>query len=197
MEPQQGQVPETPNDGQEPGQEQQDQQQTLDAESLLKEVKALRKEAAGWRNKLRQAEEAEAERQRSEMTELERIKADLEAERHARAQAEQRQRDQLIRTQVISSAARSGFNDPEDAIRMLDITALEVDESGKIDGLDGALQQLAKSKPYLLKTTATMSPTNPAGGSQRPSDDQLRKEIFGAKPTSLLQGGGVYWPTQE
>lgn len=188
----QGQVPETQTNGQEPGQEeQQAQAQAQDADALLKEVKALRKEAATWRNKLRQAEEAEAQRQRAEMTELERIKADLEVERQARAQAEQRQREQLIRTQVISSAARSGFNDPEDAIRMLDISTLEVDESGKINGLDGALQALAKSKPYLLRTTATISPTNPSGGPQKASDEQLRKEMFGTRRTPLFEGGGV------
>lgn len=197
METSEGQVPETPTNGQEPGQEEQ-QPQALDADALLKEVKALRKEAANWRNKLRQAEEAEAQRQRSEMTELDRIKADLESERQARAHAEQRQREQLIRTQVIAAAARQGFTDPDDAIRMLDVTAFEVDESGKIDGLDGALSQLAKSKPYLLKNMATISPTNPAGGPQKASDEQLRKEMFGnSRPSSLLTGGGVFWPTQE
>lgn len=190
MEPQQGQVPETQDDdGQEPGQE---QQTTLDAEALLKEVKALRRESAGWRTKLRQAEEAEAERKRSEMTELDRIKADLEAERQARAQAEQRQRDQLIRTQVITAAAKAAFNDPEDAFRMLDVSALEADESGKVDGLDSALQALAKSKPYLVKSSGTISPTNPSGGPQKASDEQLRKEMFGTRKTPLFEGGGVF-----
>ena len=189
MEPQQDQVSETQEiDGQEPGQE---QQTTLDAEALLKEVKALRRESAGWRTKLRQAEEAEAERKRSEMTELDRIKADLEAERQARAQAEQRQRDQLIRTQVITSAAKAGFNDPEDAFRMLDMTTLVADESGKVDGLDSALQALAKSKPYLVKSSGTISPTNPSGGPQKASDEQLRKEMFGTRKTPLFEGGGV------
>jgi hypothetical protein len=141
---------------------------------------------------LRHAEEAEAERQRSEMTELDRIKADLEAERQARAQAEQRQRDQLIRTQVIAAAAKAGFNDPEDAFRMLDVSALEADESGKVDGLDSALQALAKSKPYLVKSSGTISPTNPSGGPQKASDEQLRKELFGTRRTPLFDGGGVF-----
>lgn len=193
----QGQEPETITPSQEPGTDDQQTAQTPDVNALLKEIKDLRKEAAGWRNKLRQAEEAEQARQRSEMTELERIKADLEAERQARTQAEQRQREQLVRTQVIAAAARQGFTDPDDAIRMLDTSGLEADESGKIDGLDNALQQLAKAKPYLLKPMAMISPTNPAGGPQRTTDDQLRKELFGAKPSTLFGGGGVYWPTQE
>ena len=189
MEPQQDQVSQTQDDdGQEPGQE---QQTTLDAEALLTEVKALRRESAGWRTKLRQAEEAEAARTRSELTELDRIKADLDAERQARAQAEQRQRDQLIRTQVISAAAKAGFNDPEDAFRMLDMTTFEADESGKVDGLDSALQALAKSKPYLVKSSGTISPTNPSGGPQKASDEQLRKEMFGTRKTPLFEGGGV------
>lgn len=195
MEPQQGQAPETQEiDGQEPGQE---QQAALDAEALLKEVRSLRKEAATWRTKLRQAEEAEAERKRSEMTELDRIKADLEAERQARAQAEQRQREQLIRTQVIAAAARAGFNDPDDAFRMLDVSALEADESGKIDGLDNALQALVKSKPYLVKSSGTISPTNPGGGTQAITDEQLRKELFGKRRSPMFEGGGVVYPIKE
>jgi hypothetical protein len=189
VEPQQDQVSQPQEDGQEPGQV---EQTTLDAEALLREVKALRREAANWRTKLRHAEEAEAERQRSEMTELDRIKADLEAERQARAQAEQRQRDQLIRTQVIAAAAKAGFNDPEDAFRMLDVTTFEVDDAGKVDGLDSALQALAKSKPYLVKSSGTISPTNPSGGPQKASDEQLRKELFGTRRTPLFDGGGVF-----
>lgn len=192
MDPQQGQVPEeNPIDGQAPeGSEQQP-----DVAELLKQIKELRKENAGWRNKLRTAEEAEQERKRSEMTELEKLKADLEAERQARSQAEEQRRSQLIRTQVIAAAARAGFNDPEDAYRMLDVAGLEVSDSGSVEGLDEALAGLTKSKPYLIKSTTmgTISPTNPAGGPQRPSEAQLKQELFGRKTPAMFQGGGVVW----
>lgn len=200
MEPQTtGQAPTTPTEetttqGQEPGAE----QSTPDIEALLKEVKTLRKEAASWRTKLRAAEEADEQRRRSEMTELEKLKADLEAERQARATAEQQRTQQLLRTQVISAAARAGLNDPEDAVRMLDTSEMTVADDGTVEGLDDALARLLKAKPYLIKSTSGMiSPTNPAGGQQRPSDEQLRQELFGgrSKP-ALFEGGGVYMPQQ-
>ena len=188
-----GQAPETPDtDGQEPQGTTEASQ--LDAEALAKELKAVRKEAAAYRTKLRQAEEDAEARKRAEMTELERIKADLEAERKARQEADQRRQQQAIRTQVVTAAARMNFADPEDALRMLDQSALEVDDAGNIDGLDAALTALAKAKPYLIKsTTGTISPTNPAGGPQRTTQDQLRQEMFGPKNTKLFEGGGVFW----
>ena len=199
MEPQTGQAPtptteETTAQGQEPGAE----QSTPDIETLLKEVKTLRKEAASWRTKLRTAEEAEEQRRRSEMTELEKLKADLDAERQARATAETQRTQQLLRTQVISAAAKAGLNDPEDAVRMLDTSEMTVADDGTVDGLEQALGALLKAKPYLIKSTSgTISPTNPAGGPQRPSDEQLRQELFGgrSKP-ALFEGGGVFMPRQ-
>lgn len=188
-----GQAPETPDtDGQVPQGTTEAAQ--LDAEALAKEVKALRKEAAGWRNKLRQAEEEAEARKRAEMTELERVKADLEAERKARQEADDRRQALALRTQVVTAAARMNFADPEDALRMLDQSALEVDDAGNIDGLDAALNALAKAKPYLIKTTTgTISPTNPVGGKQPTSAEQMRAEMFGPKNTKLFDGGGVFW----
>lgn len=199
MEPQEtGQAPTTPTEettaqGQEPGAE-----STPDIEALLKEVKTLRKEAASWRTKLRAAEEAEEQRKRSEMTELEKLKADLEAERQARATAETQRQQQLLRTQVISAAAKAGFNDPEDALRLLDQTALEIDDQGRIGGLERELKALLAAKPYLATKTGTISPTNPAGGPQGQSTEDRLKRIYGMGSGANVfggQGGGVFWST--
>lgn len=194
--PLQAQAAETPTEEPTDGQAPQGEQQTPDIDELLKEVKQLRREAASWRTKLRSAEEAEEQRRRSEMTELEALKADLEAERQARAQAETQRTQQLLRTQVISAAAKAGLNDPEDAVRMLDTSEMTVADNGTVEGLEQALAALLKAKPYLIKSTSgTISPTNPAGGQQRTSDEQLRQELFGgrSKP-ALFEGGGVYMP---
>lgn len=200
MEPQiTGQAPtpteeQTTTQGQEPGAE----QSTPDIEALLKEVKTLRKEAASWRTKLRAAEEAEEQRKRSEMTELEKLKADLQVERQARAAAEQQRQQQLLRTQVVSAAAKAGFNDPEDAIRLLDQTALEIDDKGQIGGLDSELKRLLAAKPYLAAKAGTISPTNPAGGAPGQSTEERLKRIYGMGSGSNVfggQGGGVFWST--
>lgn len=199
MEPQlTGQAPEPTTEqsttqGQEPGAE-----STPDIDALLKEVKTLRKEAASWRTKLRAAEEAEEQRKRSEMTELEKLKADLDAERQARAAAETQRQQQLLRTQVISAAAKAGFNDPEDAVRLLDPATLEIDDKGQIGGLERELKALLAAKPYLATKTGTISPTNPAGGAQGLSTEDRLKRIYGMGGKSDIfggQGGGVFWST--
>ena len=193
----QGQVPTTPDtDGQVPQGTTEASQ--LDADALAKELKAARKEAAAYRTKLRQAEEDAETRKRAEMTELERLKADLEVERQARTKAEEQRQRQIARTQVIAAAARLGFNDPEDAIRMLDQSTLEVDDAGNIDGLDDALGKLLKQKPYLARqtTAGTISPTNPAGGASRESPQQRLDRIYGRSSDVNIfdaPGGGVVW----
>lgn len=199
MDTTQGQAPTPPTEetitqGQEPGAE----QSTPDIEALLKEVKVLRKEAASWRTKLRQAEEAEEQRKRSEMTELEKLKVDLEAERQARAAAETQRQQQLLRTQVIAAAAKAGFNDPDDAIRLLDAEALEINEHGQIVDLDKQIGTLLKTKPYLATKTGTISPTNPAGGAPQDSTEARLKRIYGLGGQSDIfggPGGGVFWST--
>lgn len=193
----QGQAPTTPDtDGQ--GPQGTTEASQLDADALAKELKAARKEAAAYRTKLRQAEEDAETRKRAEMTELERLKADLEAERQARTKAEEQRQRQIARTQVIAAAARLGFNDPEDAIRMLDQSTLEVDDAGNIDGLDDALGKLLKQKPYLARqtTAGTISPTNPAGGASRESPQQRLDRIYGRSSDVNIfdaPGGGVIW----
>lgn len=191
-----GQAPETPDtDGQVPQGTTEAAQ--LDAETLAKELKAVRKEAAAYRTKLRQAEEDAEARKRAEMTELEKVRADLEAERKARQEADQKRQQQALRTQVVTAAARMNFADPEDALRMLDQSTLEVDDAGNIDGLDDALSALVKAKPYLIKTTTgTISPTNPAGGKQPTSAEEKRQRLFGQQKPALLEGGGVFWPKE-
>lgn len=199
-EPQTGLDPTNPTEdqttqGQEPGAE---RDASPDVDALTREVNKLRREAASWRTKLRQVEEADEQRRRSEMTELEKLKADLEAERQARAKAEDLRQRQLVRTQVISAAARLGFNDPEDAARMMDVSALEIDEAGTVEGLEQALGQLLKAKPYLARqtTAGTISPTNPAGGASRESPQQRLDRIYGRSSDVNIfdaPGGGVVW----
>lgn len=86
----------------------------------------------------------------SVQTELEAAQADLEAAQNAVTQAG-------TERQIVAAAARMGFADPEDALRLVDHAS---------EDLDASLAALAESKPYLLKQAATpaVNPTNPATG---------------------------------
>ena len=181
----------------EPGQE--PEQEQPDVAELLREIKMLRKENAKWRTQLRATEEQQQAKAKAEMTELERLQAELKEAQEARTRAEVERRNVAVRSQVVRAAAKLGFADPDDAYRMLDVAALDVDDAGNVDGLDGALRDLLKSKPYLGKQSAgQFSPTNPSGGAGRPSDQEILSDIYGVNRKSNIwsgPGGGVVWTT--
>jgi hypothetical protein len=189
-----GQAPQ-PDEGQEPDSTPEAQPE-IDTTAQDAEIKKLRREAAKWRTQLRKLEEADAERQRAEMSEVERLKADLEAAELARTAAIEGYKQQALEAQIVAAASTAGMHDPADAVRL--IGEIDIDEDGKVTGLDKALDTLKASKPYLFRgSTPALSPTNPIGGPQKKTDKEIYAEIYGNNPSSLFEGGGVVMPTQE
>lgn len=140
------------------------------------------------------------ESQLSETEKLTKRLAELEA---AKQQAETRTRETLIRSAVISEAAKLNFNDPEDAYRLIDVTGLTIADSGKVEGAPEAVKLLAESRKYLLKNSnPALSSFNPAGGNEAVSetDAQKRARIYGSgghifdTGRAEQAGGGVVWP---
>lgn len=96
--------------------------------------------------KIEDAEKSETERLRAELDEI-KSERELEA-RQVKAEREERSKRDIIRRSA------SEFADPEDAIAHLSLR----DALGDIEDEDDAkraLKQLAKDKPYLLKTQQT------------------------------------------
>ena len=182
--------------GQGAGDTEQEQAQP-DVDALLREIKALRKENAKWRTQLRSTEEQQQAKAKAEMTELERLQTELREAQDARTRAEQARLQTAVKSQVIAAAAKAGYNDPEDAYRMIDPSTLDVDDDGAVGGLDEAVKTLLKSKPYLAKqATGTYSPTNPAGGASRENDQARLARIYGMSGNANVfggAGGGVVW----
>jgi len=56
---------------------------------------------------------------------------------------------QTLRNEFLSSKEHA-WQDPKDAFKLLDLSEVEIDEEGDIEGLDEAIKALAKAKPYLL-----------------------------------------------
>lgn len=140
------------------------------------------------------------ESQLSETEKLTKKLAELEA---AKTQAETRARETLIRSAVISEAAKLNFNDPQDAYRLIDVATLTIADSGKVDGVAEAVKTLAESRKYLLKSSnPALSTFNPAssGDGVKETDAQRRTRIYGGGGSFFdagraeQQGGGVWWP---
>lgn len=119
----------------------------FDSERAMQTIKTLRDEVKALKTA---RTEAEKKAEREKMTETERLNAQL-AELQAKAlAAETAANERELRLKVVTKAVKAGFQDPDDAWRMLDLA--EVGEN-----IDGALTDLLKNKPYLARASGTAS----------------------------------------
>lgn len=78
-----------------------------------------------------------------------------EADQEVTRQLEEARRqneDLLIRVEFMANTKYSWKN-PKAALRLLDLSDVEIDEDGEVEGLDEAIEKLATSEPYLLDTS--------------------------------------------
>jgi len=131
----------------------------------LEEAKKLRSEANSLRRRLKELEEADRQRAEADLTETQRLQKrldELEAERERLATAQQ---EQAIRMATVTAAARQGFANPELAFRLIDRSAVEMDEAGEPRNIPALLAALLKAEPYLAG--AATRPTGSADGGAR------------------------------
>lgn len=157
------------------------------------------KKAAAELAKVKEAQLSEQERLAKQLEEL---KSQLAQAQQQQAQLEQERIEALIRAAVVNEATKLGFHDPLDAYRMVDLSALTVEEDGRISGVGEQLKALAEGKPYLLRKEqlSKIPATNlPRGGAQTESDEERRKRLFGlgGTPIGKAQGGGLFKPNKS
>ena len=110
----------------------------------------------------RQAEKAQRElekHQRAQMTEAEKAKAERDDATKEAERLKAELRDTRVRGRFEAAAARAGVIDPEAAYRLANTGGLKVKDDGTVEGLDQALAELKKSRPYLFgQRTSTGTP---------------------------------------
>lgn len=186
------------------GTEPQDSGEVPDPAELQAELERTRKaladankEAAARRKKLEAFEAQEAKRKQAEMTELEKAKARLNELEKRAEQAEAGRKQALVRAAVIAQATAQGFRDPEDALRYLDTSEVEITEEGKVSDVSALLKELGKQKPYLLQPQGSVGATNPGRGqAQGETPEQRRSRLFGSGGSDLGPGAG-YVPLRQ
>lgn len=122
-----------------------------------KNLTAAEKELAAYKDKERLAEEAT-------LSEIEKSKKVLEAEKVARAQAEaqiQQLRQELISKMVQLVAKEKGVIDSELAAMAI-AGKLELGEDGMPTNVEKAIDDLVKNKPYLAPKPAELTQEQPA-----------------------------------
>ena len=80
-------------------------------------------------------------------------------------------------TDRIRVAAARRLNDPEDAVRLLDLDGIDPSAENVTSAIEEQIGQLIESKPYLAVTSATPSGSTDAGSRQTPPQErQLTRE---------------------
>ncbi|ETT64940.1 hypothetical protein BSK66_07970 [Paenibacillus odorifer] len=135
------------------------------------------------KTKLTALEQAEAERAKSDLTEAERLTADLEAARIKAQEAEERgsaaittANKRLINAEFKALARE--MNVPADrlaaALKLADLGAASVDDEGNPVGVKEAVEALIAAEPYLVAET---KPKPIGGGGGGNPDEDERKTL--------------------
>jgi hypothetical protein len=132
-------------------------------------LKAANKEAAERRKKLDDIEAAEAARKQSELTEVEKLKAEADKAKADLTALQESSRKERIQAAVLQAATTAQFADPVDAIALADLSGVML-EDGKVTGAKEAVEALAKAKPHLVvaqKVAPNINSTAGDGGGKQ------------------------------
>lgn len=136
-------------------------------------LKGANNESASRRKKLDEYEAKEKKAQEANLSEVEKLKAQIAESQAAREQMLQELAQTRLRHAVEREAAKLKFKNPDDAYLLADLTGVEMDDDGKIKGVDTALATLLKARPYLVEMEEKKpTPPNANGTNQQGKPDE-------------------------
>lgn len=113
-------------------------------QSLLRRLKKQEKELAQYRK-------ADEDRQQAGLSEVERMRRELEAERETTKSLKDEQRRIMIRHRFEQEAAKERAVDVQAAYKLADLAGVDLDESGAVLGVEDAISALKKSHEFLFQ----------------------------------------------
>ena len=137
----------------------------------------------------RQAEKAQRELEalrKAQMSEADRTKAERDEYRQKFEAAEKARVDTLLQARFEAAAAKAGCVDVDAAFALADRSGLTVDESGRVPGVEKAVDALKKARPYLFAPTPAQR-TSVGSGGGNPGSGAGRTEA--QLMNSWLRGG--------
>ncbi|GAK03261.1 phage capsid and scaffold [Geomicrobium sp. JCM 19037] len=156
--------------------------------------------------KLGDLEKEAEERRLAEMSEKERaeeLAQKYQAEKDAMSQQltayQEQVKQERINNAFITQATTANIAYIDDAIKLADLSAVEVGEDGVVKGVESVIAQLTESKPYLLAQKETPQPKQVGGGASNggqgtdKSGEQLLAEAAQkAKETGRTEDRAAY-----
>jgi uncharacterized phage infection (PIP) family protein YhgE len=150
------------------------------AMATIKKLRGFEKDNKALKKQLSTYEAAKKKRQEEEMSELEKAQKLLAEEKQSREELETNFTSSNIQHAVELTAAKMDFQNPEDAYRLADLSEVEITDEGKVEGVEKALKDLAKSRPYLIKGKSKAPDIDAkSGGGKTKVDDEAIARRFG------------------
>lgn len=162
-------------------------------ESAEKRISELNKESEKHRKTAEAFEAAKKAEEDAKKSETEKLADQLKQLTAEKDNVLKLANDRLIRSEILSKSTK--FIDPDVVIALVDKSKVTVKEDGTVEGVDVALDELAKSKPHLLKSNASrLGATNPgANATQNETRAQKHARLEGQNLDVFSSGGGVFW----
>lgn len=154
-----------------------------DPNALAAELRKTKKLLKQQEQQIAKFSQLEEERKQSELTEIERYKKQAE-EAQSLLQRQQAQFAEAQKRNAFTMAAhKAGVTDPEAAMRLADLSGIELSEDGSVSGVETALKELKSKYPSLnlfgaAETPASSSGGNPSGGAPKVTE----KDIMNMSP---------------
>jgi hypothetical protein len=155
------------------------------------EVNQEARELKQWKE---QREKEDREREEKKLTDEKKFQ-EL-ADKHKSEAEKARNEVRSIRTQsaIERAAMKAGIKDTDAAYKLLDMSKISVKDDGTIEGVDTAIEELLKARPYLKSEGGSGSPDNIGGGSN-PEGDKTGQTY--ALSWVRKQWGNVAWTREK
>jgi len=136
-------------------------------------IAQLTARAKGAERRLAEIAAAQEEAERKALEEQERYKELYEKERQAREKEATGRKDDAIRARFLLAAQSKGIVDPDVAFviarSLPGFGAVQVDDEGKVTGIDEVVETLVKEKPYLVSQPQTQPKPQSVGAASNPA----------------------------
>ena len=149
------------------------------------------------KSKLDAFEAAEEERKKAEMTELDRLKAELATKETTASDLasklealQERIKQDKVRSAFEKVASSKHIGYLEDAFAMANLSAVEIAEDGTVSGVEEAVEELVKNKPYLV-TKKQQKPVGEPSNDPKPKADKTSEQLLHEAAEKARKSGRV------
>ena len=137
-------------------------------------IAQLTARAKGAERRLAEIAAAQEEAERKALVEQERFRELYEKERQAREKEASGRKDDAVRARFLLAAQSKGIVDPDVAFiiarSLPPFGAVQVDDEGKVTGIDEVVETLVKEKPYLVSQPQTQPKPQSVGAASNPAE---------------------------